>query len=204
MNERWGDELALPRVRIRLRDVLAVMNGVAFLMLASGRLAREIRRWQEERKRWRQTTRRRRVPQQHGWQSTQRERTRSKDTMRKVTLYRPVGQKEYELIAESGFTAFPPRLPEQPLFYPVLNEEYATQIARDWNTRDAFSGYRGYVMTFAVRADFLSHYPVHQVGSSTHREYWIPAEDLPAFNRAIVGAIECMATFYGDVTPMET
>jgi hypothetical protein len=48
-----------------------------------------------------------------------------------VTLFRPVGHKEWELIAQSGFSAFPPRLPEQPVFYPVLNEVYAEQIARD-------------------------------------------------------------------------
>ncbi len=52
-----------------------------------------------------------------------------------VTLFRPVGQNELNLIKESGYKAFPPRLPEQPIFYPVLNEEYATQIARDWNTK---------------------------------------------------------------------
>ena len=41
-----------------------------------------------------------------------------------MRLYRPVGQAEYDLIAQSGFTAYPPRLPEQPIFYPVLNERY--------------------------------------------------------------------------------
>ena len=48
-------------------------------------------------------------------------------------LYRPVGTEELDLIRASGFSAFPPRLPEQPIFYPVLTEEYAVQIARDWN-----------------------------------------------------------------------
>jgi hypothetical protein len=37
-----------------------------------------------------------------------------------ATLYRPVGKKELELIRASGFRAFPPRLPGQPFFYPVL------------------------------------------------------------------------------------
>ena len=50
-----------------------------------------------------------------------------------VTLYRPVGSKELELINESDWKKFPPRLYWQPVFYPVLNEEYAIQIARDWN-----------------------------------------------------------------------
>jgi len=51
--------------------------------------------------------------------------------MSTITLYRPVGPKELALIEESGWREFPLRLPEQPIFYPVLNEEYATQIARD-------------------------------------------------------------------------
>jgi len=58
-------------------------------------------------------------------------------------LYRPVGRGELELIRASGFREFPPRLPEQPIFYPVLTEEYATQIARDWNTKDERSGFAG-------------------------------------------------------------
>ncbi|MBC8135322.1 MAG: hypothetical protein H8F28_05460 [Fibrella sp.] len=113
-----------------------------------------------------------------------------------VVLYRPVGQRELELIAESGFTKFPPRLPEQPIFYPVLNEEYATQIARDWNTNDAASGYVGYVTRFYVDGDFLSRFDVQTVGrNGLHEEYWIPADELPAFNAAISGKIEVIATF---------
>lgn len=114
-----------------------------------------------------------------------------------VTLYRPVGQKELDLIRESGWSAFPPRLDWQPIFYPVLNEEYAVQIARDWNTRDAASGYAGYVTRFDVDAAFLARYDVRTVGNSTHREYWIPAEDLAEFNRRIVGPIEVIREFRG-------
>lgn len=58
-----------------------------------------------------------------------------------TTLYRPVGPKELALIEASGWTAFPPRLPEQPIFYPVTNEEYAIQIARDWNVPASGSGF---------------------------------------------------------------
>jgi hypothetical protein len=50
-----------------------------------------------------------------------------------VTLYRPVGPEELALIRLSGFRAFPPRLPEQPIFYAVLTEAYAVKIARDWS-----------------------------------------------------------------------
>ncbi len=83
-----------------------------------------------------------------------------------VTLYRPVGQKELDLIRESGYREFPPRLAWQPIFYPVLNEEYAVQIARDWNTKDEASGHVGYVTRFRVRAEFLKRYPVQTVGGS--------------------------------------
>jgi hypothetical protein len=112
-----------------------------------------------------------------------------------LTLYRPVGQRELDLIADSDFRAFPPRLDWQPIFYPVLNEEYASFIAREWNTQDAFSGYVGYVLRFEVRSSFLASYQVQKVGGSTALEYWIPAEDLGAINANIVGAIELVATF---------
>jgi hypothetical protein len=112
-----------------------------------------------------------------------------------ITLFRPVGQKELDLIHESGDREFPPRLPHQPIFYPVLNEEYAVQIARDWNTKDAVSGFVGYVTRFQVRAEFLSHYRVQTVGGSRHQEYWIPAAELAEFNHNIVGPIEVVAEF---------
>jgi hypothetical protein len=117
-----------------------------------------------------------------------------------TVLYRPVGQKELELIEQSGFTAFPPRLEWQPIFYPVLNEEYASFIAREWNTKDAASGYIGYVLRFAVRAAFLSEFDVQKVGSATALEYWIPAERLAEFNDNIVGQIEVINQFTGQPT----
>ena len=110
-----------------------------------------------------------------------------------VVLFRPTGLQELALIQESGWTAFPPRLFWQPIFYPVLNEDYAIQIARDWNARD---GNSGYVTRFRVRSDFLHRYEVHQVGSAIHLEYWIPAEDLEEFNHQIVGKIEVVAEFH--------
>ena len=111
------------------------------------------------------------------------------------TLYRPVGQREFELVRESGFRRFPPRLPHQPIFYPVLNEQYATQIARNWNRKDETSGLAGYVLRFRVRTEFLAGYEIHRVGSSEHQEYWIPAEDLQNFNDNIVGVIEIVSEF---------
>ena len=114
------------------------------------------------------------------------------DTTTTTTLYRPVGEQELALIQASGYTAFPPRLEWQPIFYPVLNREYAAQIARDWNARD---GKRGYVTRFAVRTAFLSRYDVHRVGGAIHEEYWIPANDLAELNRNIVDAIEVIEEF---------
>ena len=110
-----------------------------------------------------------------------------------TTLYRPVGQKELDLVAESGFRAFPPRLAHQPIFYPVLNQEYATFIAQQWNTRDEASGFVGYVLRFSVISSFLADYPIQKVGSATALEYWIPAENLEEFNANIVGKIEVIA-----------
>jgi hypothetical protein len=104
-----------------------------------------------------------------------------------VTLWRPVGPKELELIRAGGMKGFPPRLPEQPIFYPVLSEDYAIKIARDWNVPASGSGY---VTRFEVRRDFLDGYEVQEAGGRAHREYWIPAEELDAFNAAIVGDIE--------------
>jgi hypothetical protein len=48
-----------------------------------------------------------------------------------VTLYRPVGPEEQELIRQSEFRAFPPRPSEQPFFYSVPAEAYASRIARN-------------------------------------------------------------------------
>lgn len=115
-----------------------------------------------------------------------------------TTLYRPVGGAELALIAAADYAAFPPRLPEQPIFYPVLSEQYARDIASRWNTRDERSGFVGYVTRFQVLTTFLADYPVRHVGGSRYEEYWIPAEQVENFNRAIVGKIEVIAEYHGD------
>ncbi len=112
-----------------------------------------------------------------------------------VTLFRPVGQKELDLIRESGWLRFPPRLSWQPIFYPVLSEQYAVQIALDWNTKDPNSGHVGYVLRFQIRQDYIGRFEPHVVGSREHAEYWIPAKDLGQFNDAIVGPIEVIHEF---------
>jgi hypothetical protein len=110
----------------------------------------------------------------------------------KLTLYRPVGPRELELIAASGYREFPARLPQQPIFYPVLNEEYAREIARDWNVQASGAGF---VTRFALRKTFAERYEVRTVGSSVHQELWIPAKDLAEMNRNIVGLIEVVAKY---------
>lgn len=113
----------------------------------------------------------------------------SEDT---TTLWRPVGPAELALIRQSGMRAFPPRLPEQPIFYPVVTEAYAIKIARDWNVPESGSGF---VTRFDVRSDFLAAYRIEDAGGRAHREYWIPAQDLDAFNAAIVGEIAVTHSF---------
>jgi hypothetical protein len=109
-----------------------------------------------------------------------------------VTLWRPTGPQELALVEESGWRAWPPRLPDQPIFYPVLNEDYATRIARDWNVKA--SGV-GYVTRFKVRKAHLDRFDVQQAGGQTILEYWIPAEELAEFHLHIVGLIEVVAEF---------
>jgi hypothetical protein len=110
-----------------------------------------------------------------------------------ATLWRPVGLLELELIRQADMRAFPPRLPDQPIFYPVLSEEYAVKIARDWNVPASGSGF---VTRFQVQRSFLNGYRIEKAGGAAHSEYWIPAEDLDSFNRAIVGEIQIIAEFH--------
>ncbi|MEP6064811.1 MAG: ADP-ribosylation/crystallin J1 [Paracoccaceae bacterium] len=110
----------------------------------------------------------------------------------KVTLWRPVGPEELVLIEQADMRGFPPRLPEQPIFYPVLTEEYAIKIARDWNVKASGSGF---VTRFDVLKSYLDDYEIQEAGGRAHLEYWIPAEEMSAFNDAIVGQIEVTQEF---------
>ena len=109
-----------------------------------------------------------------------------------MRLYRPVGQAELDLIIAAGGCSYPPRLPGQPIFYPVLNEKYAREIAEKWNKKSADSGYAGYVTTFEIDDAYISKFDIQTVGASYHQEFWIPAEDLEEFNRHIIGKIEVL------------
>ena len=112
-----------------------------------------------------------------------------------ITLYRPTGPEEMALLENSGFRRWPPRLPEQPIFYPVTNEKYAVEIATQWNIRD--SGV-GYVTRFEVAKSFMDRYPVQKVGGTHHTEWWVPAEELEALNDHIVGLIEVIGEYRPD------
>ena len=116
-----------------------------------------------------------------------------------MILYRPVGVAELRLIEALEMRAFPPRLEIQPIFYPVLNFEYAAQIARDWNTKDPVSGFAGFVTRFEIDDEYAACFPVQTVGTrGRHDELWVLAEELAEFNTHIVGQIEVVAKFYGD------
>jgi hypothetical protein len=109
-----------------------------------------------------------------------------------VTMFRPTGPQELDLVARSGWRRWPPRLPGQPIFYPVTNEAYAEQIARKWDVPESGSGF---VTRFDVRSEFVDQFEIHQVGGAEHTEWWIPAETLEELNDNIVGEIVVIARF---------
>lgn len=111
-----------------------------------------------------------------------------------MILYRPIGTKELELVQGSGYTRFPPRLPEQPIFYPVLNEKYATEIASKWNVKYN-DDHKGYVTQFKIDDEYGKKFEVHIVGASYHQELWVPAEELERFNQHIIGKIQIVSEF---------
>ena len=114
-----------------------------------------------------------------------------------VPLFRPVGLRELELIAASGWREFPPRLVGQPIFYPVLTHDYARRIIDAWNSREADAGFCGFVTRFKVDRPVFDRYPVRTVGGRDLQELWVPAEELPAFNAAIYEGIHVIESIYG-------
>ncbi|MDE6982976.1 MAG: hypothetical protein K2O99_00325 [Lachnospiraceae bacterium] len=113
-----------------------------------------------------------------------------------MILYRPVGTKELKLIEKSNYSKFPPRLPKQPIFYPVLTEQYAVEIASGWNV-NYNDDHKGYVTKFEIDDSYSRQFEIHQVGDTHHRELWIPAERLEEFNAHIVGKICIINEFSG-------
>lgn len=114
-----------------------------------------------------------------------------------MILYRPTGLAELHLVAATGWKAWPPRLAEQPIFYPVLSLEYARKIARDWNAKGDRSDSIGFVTRFQIDDAFASRYPVQVAGGRAHEELWIPADDLAEFNRHIIGFVEVLESYPG-------
>lgn len=112
--------------------------------------------------------------------------------MKTTTLFRPVNDKELALIKEMQYAGFPPRLADQPIFYPVINEAYATQITKDWNVPTYGVGY---VVKFEMQTDYLSQYPIQNVGGKQHDKLWIPSDELAVFNKHIVGKVEVISKF---------
>ena len=113
-----------------------------------------------------------------------------------MLLFRPVGLEELRLLYETGMRAFPPRLPDQPIFYPVLHEDYAAQIARDWNTKTGTRA--GFVTRFEVDDEYLSRFERRVVGSREHEELWVPADQLEVFNTHIRNRVIVTKAFFVD------
>lgn len=111
-----------------------------------------------------------------------------------ITMFRPTGQPEFDLLEATGFKRWPPRLSGQPIFYPVTNIEYARHIASKWNTKDPKNGSVGYVFSFQVNKSFVDCYEIQRVGARHHTEWWIPAENLDNLNSNIVGTITLLET----------
>lgn len=113
-----------------------------------------------------------------------------------MLLYRPTGLAELRLVAASAWRYWPPRLDEQPIFYPTLTLEYARTIARDWNSKDASSGYIGFVTCFELEDAYAASYEVHRVGARGHDELWVPSAQLSEFNQHI-GLIRVLESYPG-------
>ena len=117
-----------------------------------------------------------------------------------MRLYRPTGVAELRLVRDSGWTRWPPRLPDQPIFYPVLTFDYAEKIARDWNAIGQGDGRYGFVTAFDVNDVIEARYPVQVAGGRAHSELWVPADELMEFNSGIMGPIQVVAAYKDKTT----
>lgn len=90
------------------------------------------------------------------------------------------------MVLKNQYKKWPPRLPEQPIFYPVTNVQYAKEVNL-WNVQQ-FG--KGYITKFLVKKAFMNSYSIQKVGGKHHTEWWIPAQDLEKLNDNIVGLIE--------------
>ncbi|HET6594017.1 MAG TPA: tetratricopeptide repeat protein [Anaerolineales bacterium] len=111
-----------------------------------------------------------------------------------MILYRPVSLQELQLIYDSGMKAFPARLPQQPIFYPVLQLEYARQVASSWNVKNG--QFAGYVTQFKVEDEYIGQFEEHTVSGTQYQELWIPAEKVEEFNEHISGHIKVLEAYF--------
>jgi hypothetical protein len=115
-----------------------------------------------------------------------------------MRLYRPVGLRELELIAATGYREFPPRFEWQPIFYPVVTREYALAIITQWNSKESEAGHCGFVTEFDLADEFASRFQVQQLGGGPiYRELWVPSEELDHFNKQLLGPIRVIESVYG-------
>lgn len=116
-----------------------------------------------------------------------------------MRLWRPVGSRELDKIRASDMRAFPPRLTDQPIFYPVLTFDYAERIAGGRNSVRKDHGFAGFVVTFEVDDAYVSRFPVQTAGGQDCKELWVAADELDTFNRNILGPIEIAAEYRNGV-----
>jgi len=108
-------------------------------------------------------------------------------------LYRPVNKVELDLIQATDWKKFPPRLPDQPIFYPVTNQEYTSQITRELN----LPFYKnGFVTEFELDNKYLSKFKIEKVGLDHHTELWVPADQLEEFNGEIINSIQVIEGYH--------
>jgi hypothetical protein len=113
-----------------------------------------------------------------------------------MILYRPMDIEELRLVYETGMKAFPPRKPEQPIFYPVLTLEYANEISQRWNAESQSAS--GYVAKFNLDDTYGAQFESQKVGASHHVELWIPAAELSSFNEHISPPIVIVSAHFGN------
>ena len=114
-----------------------------------------------------------------------------------MELYRPLSAEEYRAVEEKGFTGFPPRSEEQPLFTALLSEEGATQIARHMRISKTAENLI-YVVSFLVDDAYIRQFPVQHANERNRRALWIPADEVDILNQHLIGKIRLIASYQID------
>ena len=114
-----------------------------------------------------------------------------------MELYRPLSAEEYRAVEEKGFTGFPPRSEEQPLFTALLSEEGATQIARHMRIAKTAENLI-YVVSFLVDDAYIRQFPIQHANERNRRALWIPADEVDILNQHLIGKIRLIASYQID------